>query len=616
MPVASDGTYSFGNLDAGTYSVVINQSSTANSTPSLPAGWVNTGEHNGTGSGSDGNPNGISAPVTLSTGNVSNINFGAEQLPTANPVAALPQPNPGGGNATVMVPTLNGSDPEQGALSGTGNADTIIINTLPTDGTLYYNGVAVAAGDTIKNYNPSLLTVDPNSGAGTVSFTYSEVDAALKASTPATVSMDFTAFTISGNVLDDANGMQDSTVNGTGTNAGGTLYAQLLDGDGNAIATTPVASDGTYSFANLDAGTYNVVINQSSTANSTPSLPAGWVNTGEHNGTGTGSDGNPNGISGPIIIAANETSNVIDNINFGADQTPTANAITTTKSNPGGTSTVVVPALSGSDPEQGALTGIDKIDTVIINTVPANGVLYYNGIAVMAGDTIKNYDPSLLAVDPTATGTTDISFTYSEVDAALIASAPATVTIHFESPLPVVLVSFTTQLQGDKVQLNWSSSTEINVGYYLIERSTDGIHFDSVGLVNAKGSLSAYAFEDAAAQQGVNYYRLKIIDNNGAVTYSTIKMISGEQAATLITSIAPNPFIDKIIVTVQLPKPALVQIKLFDDNGRFLSQTNAQGIAGINRVAVENLAKLPVGAYIMQITTGNTITQKTIIKSR
>ncbi|UEG48660.1 T9SS type A sorting domain-containing protein [Ferruginibacter lapsinanis] len=416
-------------MNAGTYSVLINTSSTASTATTLPTNWVNTGEFIGTGVGNDGLVNGKSVNIVLSSASVTNVNFGIEQLPTANAVTAASQVNPGG-TTKVIVPTLNGSDPEQGVFPGTGNLDTVIIKTLPTNGVLYYNGIAAVAGDTIKNYNPALLTVDPNDGAVTVSFTYAEVDAALQSSAPATVTMPFTTLSISGNVYDDANGLQDATVNGLGTNAGGKLYAQLLNSSNVVVATIAVAANGTYSFAGLIAGTYSVLVNTSSTASTATTLPGNWVNTGEFIGTGIGNDGVVNGISASINLT---TANVT-NVNFGIEQLPTAKNVAQPffYINPGGTNKIVVPTLNGSDPEQGSFPGTGNQDTVIIKTLPTNGVLYYNGVPVVTGDTIKNYNPSLLTVDPND-GAVIVSFTYAEVDAALQSSAPATVTMSFKT---------------------------------------------------------------------------------------------------------------------------------------------------------------------------------------
>ena len=114
----------------------------------------------------------------------------------------------------------------------------------------------------INNYNPALLTVDPNNGAVSVSFTYSEVDAAGQISAAATVTMPFTTLSVSGNVFDDANGLNptpNNTVDGIGTNAGG-LTAILINGSGNVVSNATVNADGTYIFPIVDPGTYTVLI--------------------------------------------------------------------------------------------------------------------------------------------------------------------------------------------------------------------------------------------------------------------------------------------------------------------------------------------------------------------
>ncbi|XZF16545.1 T9SS type A sorting domain-containing protein [Chitinophagaceae bacterium MMS25-I14] len=428
--VAANGTYSFAGIDGGNYSVEIttNTATVGNTPPAvaLPSGYSSTGENLGAAAGNDGTANGILSLGSIGA-NTTNANFGIEQIPTANNASGT-FTNPGG-TATVQVPTLNGSDPEQGTYPGTGNVDTVIINTLPASGTLYYNGVAVTAGQQINNYDPTKLTYDPPAGGGTYTFTYSEVDAALKSSTPATVSMTFNTISVSGNVYDDANGLTDNTVNGTGTNGGG-LNAVLIDNaTGKVAATATVAANGTYSFAGIDGGNYSVEITtNTATVGSTPpavAFPSGYSSTGENLGAAAGNDGTANGILSLGSIGANTT-----NANFGIEQIPTANNASGTFTNPGGTATVQVPTLNGTDPEQGTYPGTGNVDTVIINTLPASGTLYYNGVAVTPGQQINNYDPTKLTYDPPSGGGT-YTFTYSEVDAALKSSTPATVSMTF-----------------------------------------------------------------------------------------------------------------------------------------------------------------------------------------
>ena len=153
-------------------------------------GLVEHGEDCCDKTGSDGTVNGLVA-VSVGTTNVTNANFGIEQPPTATDVTAPSQTNPGG-TTQVTVPPLVVSDPEDGTPT------TIVIATLPnaaTQGVLYYNGIAVTAGQTIPNFDPALLTLDPVDGDLTADFTYATIDAAGVQSNIATVTMPFAATT-------------------------------------------------------------------------------------------------------------------------------------------------------------------------------------------------------------------------------------------------------------------------------------------------------------------------------------------------------------------------------------------------------------------------------------
>jgi len=123
-------------------------------------------------------------------------------------------------------------------------------------------------------------------------------------------------FTISGTVFNDngqptgtaGNGLQDGTE--TGTNAGG-LYALLVNGSGNVVASTTVTTNtGAFSFSGIANGDYTVRLSTAAgtVGNAAPaaSLPGGWINTGESiNGTST--DGSANGDLAITIASADLT---------------------------------------------------------------------------------------------------------------------------------------------------------------------------------------------------------------------------------------------------------------------------------------------------------------------
>lgn len=115
------------------------------------------------------------------------------------------------------------------------------------------------------------------------------------------ISSSVTSLGVKGIVYEDANGLTNSTVDGIGTNTGGTLFALLVDGAGNLVDSFPVKDDGTFILGGATANTsYTVVLSTTygSLGSTAPpaALPQGWVNVGEFLGSGAGSDGSVNGV--------------------------------------------------------------------------------------------------------------------------------------------------------------------------------------------------------------------------------------------------------------------------------------------------------------------------------
>ncbi|MFV0459060.1 MAG: beta strand repeat-containing protein [Actinomycetales bacterium] len=227
---------------------------------------------------------------------------------------------------------------------------------------------------------------------------------------------------ISGNLYLDGNGNTDGSVNGTGTPSpsGTQMYATLVDQAGNVIRSVALGSAGNYFFGLLPVGTFRVQMGTEDLSGSvgqpapSPSLPAGYAFTGEHCCNSPGDDGT---ADGNLLVPLTTGSLHAD---FGTDRSPIVVDVSASRQlNPGGTNQVQVPALNATDPEGGALI-------MVIQTLPTNATLYYDGVPVTAGQQISNYDSSLLTVDP-QDGTLTASFTYSAIDSAGLES-PTTAT--------------------------------------------------------------------------------------------------------------------------------------------------------------------------------------------
>lgn len=530
-------------------------------------------------------------------------------MPSATSVTTHPV-NPGG-TTQVQVPTLIGVDPEDGAYTGVSETNTVIINTLPTTGILYYQGVPVKAGDMIKNYKPTQLTVDLDEGKVIVNFSFSEVDAAGQPSfVLSQVSMAFIlpAPRISGRVFLDANGLTDNTVNGTAPNNDPQLWVSIIDM--NALrngfyAVTKVAADGTYSLPAKPNVVNNIYLMDRWDGGTFPGYYS--VNnvktTGENIGTGPGSDGNPNGA---FIISIGKTGTLSD-VNFGVDHWPTSNNVTTAvQSNPGSITQVQVPTLTGYDPEDGTYDGISGTNTIKIFSLlsPNYCTFYYDGIPVIERQVIANYNPAKLTVDP-QDGSGFAQFRYGHVDAAGVdptgveSSYTALLTMPFSAAaLPVEMAYWEGKwVEGKGNQLSWGTAWEQNNDHFEIQASRDAKAFETIGRVIGKGTTNpqTYEFVDIQPLANITYYRLKQVDVAGSFQFSRIIALRQDMYSSEMLTLSPNPGLDSVVIT---DKSGIRTVRIYSVTGALVKQQRFE--QPVNQWTWKG-GNQPAGIYLLQV---------------
>ncbi|MCE6992783.1 T9SS type A sorting domain-containing protein [Dyadobacter sp. CY323] len=149
------------------------------------------------------------------------------------------------------------------------------------------------------------------------------------------------------------------------------------------------------------------------------------------------------------------------------------------------------------------------------------------------------------------------------------------------TPLPVTLIRFDVISEGRTAVLNWSASEEINADKFVIERSLDVRHWTEIGQENAIGAsrvLQNYSFTDADVPEGINYYRLKMIDNDRSFAYSQIRslLFSGQDAPFVF----PNPVVDKLYLR-NVPAKDAVAISVYAISGRLLMEGSIKAGEGV-----------------------------------
>jgi hypothetical protein len=171
--------------------------------------------------------------------------------------------------------------------------------------------------------------------------------------------------------------------------------------------------------------------------------------------------------------------------------------------------------------------------------------------------------------------------------------------------LPVELSSFTSMANGRNIQLNWETKTEKNSDKFVIERKTIGASWEAMGSVKAavlSNSPKQYSFADKNLQSGKYQYRLKMVDNDGSFSYSSIE--AAEVAVPKDFAVSqnyPNPFNPSTKIDYQVPVDAKVIMEVYNIAGQKVSElVNQEQSAGYYSVDFGS-SKLSSGVYIYRI---------------
>ncbi len=181
--------------------------------------------------------------------------------------------------------------------------------------------------------------------------------------------------------------------------------------------------------------------------------------------------------------------------------------------------------------------------------------------------------------------------------------------------LPVTLVSFSGSLNTqNNAQLQWKVSNEISLRNYEIERSYDGVQFTNVGTVNVSsggGLVKDYGFTDVASAKTVNYYRLKMIDNNGRFRYSDIINIKSN-AQTDFVRLLRNPVGSNISLSINNRLKEKISIELYNASGQIVNKWAPGSADGTLQLPFNK--PLASGVYMLKFIMGDKKTVLRIVK--
>jgi hypothetical protein len=198
------------------------------------------------------------------------------------------------------------------------------------------------------------------------------------------------------------------------------------------------------------------------------------------------------------------------------------------------------------------------------------------------------------------------------------ADGRVTITIqNAEAALPVKFGTLTASAQLNAVELDWSSYTEENTDHYEVERSSNGQSFTVVGQVKAAGNSSVkldYSWTDESPNNGNNFYRIKSVDFDGHLTYSSVIKITLGASTSRSIAIYPNP-VKGSQLTLQMNnlQKGNYSVLLFNPAGQQVSRFQVNVENDIITQTLQLPSSVKPGVYNLLISNGALKLTKTFI---
>jgi len=165
-----------------------------------------------------------------------------------------------------------------------------------------------------------------------------------------------------------------------------------------------------------------------------------------------------------------------------------------------------------------------------------------------------------------------------------------------ESTLPVSLISFVGFINNGTATLIWQTGVETGIDHFELEAVYNEFGIDPVGSfiklgnIAAKGSGNSYQLR--VAQEAANgYYRLKIVDDNGDISYGP-KLVQLTRIIDNYLKVYPNPANDYVQININTSS----MLHIYSSTGTLIKAANLH--AGTNKISLIGLTE---GVYFMQV---------------
>ncbi len=168
--------------------------------------------------------------------------------------------------------------------------------------------------------------------------------------------------------------------------------------------------------------------------------------------------------------------------------------------------------------------------------------------------------------------------------------------------LPVKLEYIRGQRNSNGNALNWKVTCLGNSITMKIERAADSRSFSGIGSITASQARCGMPFDftDAQPLQGYNYYRLKMIDIDGKISYSPVLLIINKNKGFVIVGLYPSVVNNETSLSISTATATILETRISDMVGKILQHQRQSLPAGSSLINIDCRA-IAAGYYNLTV---------------
>jgi hypothetical protein len=260
-------------------------------------------------------------------------------------------------------------------------------------------------------------------------------------------------------------------------------------------------------------------------------------------------------------------------------------------------------------------TGINNPDNKYYAVFPVNSTATYNLTynyanytnAVNSNDSIDLYRRAAADSSWSPAGFTKDVPSSLFSNSALTGASEFIIGNFINSPLPLDLIAFDIEKSIDqsKALLTWSVADITKETSFEIERSNNAVVFFNIGSADAimgsreENGNGIFHFTDASPLSGSNYYRIKVIGNNGGIKYFPVKSIQFNKARNSV-SLFPNPVDNQLTLSYVSEVNTKLQITIYDLTGKEISHQSIKVTPDVSKYPI-NVSGILTTTFLISV---------------